>query len=102
MAYLLFKQAGLKVGDVGVKSQCTSAIFNYQVIGAGAEVEFSGSNVPLDLLDPNNEDHWIPIVTITAGVADSEPFRQHCWNSVRYKVMAGNDVAVYVTSGVSG
>lgn len=102
MAYLLFKETGLKVGDVGVQSQCTSAIFNYQVIGVGAEVEFSGSNVPLDLLDPNNEDHWIPIVTITAGVADSEPFRQHCWNSVRYKVIAGSDVAVYVTSGVSG
>lgn len=102
MAFLLFNEKNKTVGDVGVQSLCTSAIFNYQVIGAGAEVEFSGSNVPLDILDANNEDHWIPIVTMTAGVADSEPFRQHAWNSIRYKVISGATVGIYVTSGVSG
>ncbi|MFV0408825.1 MAG: hypothetical protein ACK5LJ_03730 [Paracoccus sp. (in: a-proteobacteria)] len=102
MAYLLFNESKKTLGDVGVKNLCTSAIFNYQVIGEGAEVEFSGSNVPVGILDVNNDAHWMPIVTITAGVADSEPFRQHCWNIIRYKVVAGSDVGIYVTSGVSG
>ncbi|GAA5003345.1 hypothetical protein GCM10023206_06970 [Acinetobacter puyangensis] len=102
MAYLLFNETGKSVGDVGMKSQCTSAIFNYQVIGSGAVVEFSGSNVPLDQLDIGIEDQWIPICTIESGVADSEPFRQHVWNSLRYKVTAGAEVGIYVTSGVSG
>ena len=52
--------------------------------------------------DIDNEDHWSPIVTITAGTPDTEPFRQHAWDNVRMKVTAGSNVEVYVSSGVSG
>ena len=100
MSYLIFKEKGLAVGAKKVAEQCTSAIFNYQVIGAGATVEFSGSNKPD--YDIDNEDHWSPIVTITAGIPDTEPFRQHAWDNVRLKVTAGSNVEVYVSSGVSG
>lgn len=100
MAYRLINVSGKTVGDCDKEAQCTSAIFNYQVIGDGAEVEFSGSNVPS--ADITNEAHWIPIVTLAAGVPDTEPFRQHVWDQIRYKVTAGTDVAIYVTSGVSG
>jgi len=99
MAYLLFKEKEKKQGNTGHQIQCTSAIFNYQVLGDG-EVLFSGSNVPD--ADPNNDDHWIDIVTITAQQADTEPFRQHCWNAVRWKVVSGTSVDIYVTSGVAG
>lgn len=102
MAYLLFSESNKKLGDVGFKDFCSSALFNYQVIGDGAEVEFSGSNVPVDILDVTNDKHWVPIVSITADISDSEPFRQHTWHSVRWKVTAGTDVSIYVTSGVSG
>ena len=100
MSYLIFKEKGLAVGAKKVAEQCTSAIFNYQVIGAGATVEFSGSNKPD--YDIDNEDHWSPIVTITAGTPDTEPFRQHAWDKLRYVVTAGSDVEIYVSSGVSG
>lgn len=100
MAFKIFNLTGLSVGDIGKAVQCTSALFNHQVIGIGATVEFSGSNVPD--ADINNEAHWIPIVTVSAGVPDSEPFRQHVWDQVRYKITAGTDVAIYVTSGVAG
>lgn len=99
MAYLIFNKESLKTGDMDKVSQCTSAIFNYQVLGG--QVEFSGSNVPVNQLDIENESHWIPIVTLDDG-GDSEPFRQHAWNSLRYKVISGDDVQVYVTSGVAG
>ncbi|OWX21751.1 hypothetical protein A7A39_00090 [Acinetobacter baumannii] len=46
MSYLVFNVKGKKTGDIDIAEQCTSAIFNYQVIGNGAEVEFFGSNVP--------------------------------------------------------
>ena len=100
MSFLLFKEKGLATGAKKVAEQCTSAIFNYQVIGAGATVEFSGSNKPD--YDIDNEDHWSPIVTITAGTPDTEPFRQHALDNVRLKVTAGSNVEVYVSSGVSG
>lgn len=100
MAYLLFNETGKLVGDIGMQDQCTSALFGYQVVGAGAQVEFSGSNMPA--ADINNDSHWIPIVTITADIPDTEPFRQHVWDKVRYKVIAGTDVGIYVTSGVAG
>lgn len=100
MAYLLFNETGKTAGDTAMQDQCTSALFGYQVIGAGAEVEFSGSNMPVP--DISNDSHWIPVVTITAGVPDSEPYRQHVWDKVRYKVIAGNDVGIYVSSGVAG
>ena len=95
-----FNETGKATGDVGMQDQCTSALFGYQVVGTGAEVEFSGSNMPEP--DINDDSHWIAIVTIAAGVADAEPFRQHVWDKVRYKVIAGNDVGIYVTSGVAG
>lgn len=41
-------------------------------------------------------------MTITAGVPDTEPFRQHAWDKLRYVVTAGTDVEIYVSSGVSG
>lgn len=41
MSYLIFNEKGKKTGDIEMAEQCTSAIFNYQVIGNGAEVEFS-------------------------------------------------------------
>ena len=100
MAYLLFNETGKVAGDIGMQDQCTSALFGYQVIGAGAQVEFSGSNMPEP--DLNDDNHWIPIVTITAGVVDEVPYRQHVWDKVRYKVIAGNDVGIYVSSGVAG
>lgn len=46
MSYLIFNEKGKKTGDIEMAEQCTSAIFNYQVIGNGAEVEFFGSNIP--------------------------------------------------------
>lgn len=98
MAYLLFKEEGKKTGDTGVARQCTSAIFNYQVIDG--VVLFSGSNVPM--ADPDNDKFWQDIVTITAGIPDTEQFRQHTWNHIRYKVIEGDEVGIYVTSGVSG
>lgn len=102
MSFLIFKEKGLNAGDKKVAEQCTSAIFNYQVIGTGATVQFSGSNKPD--YDIDNPDHWQPIVTITAsgGDPDGEPFRQHAWDNVRLQVTAGSDVEVYVSSGVSG
>ncbi|WOE40061.1 hypothetical protein [Acinetobacter chinensis] len=100
MSYLIFKKQGAKVGDSEVAIQCTSAIFNYQVIGAGAVVQFSGSNKPD--ADETNEDHWQEIVTITAGQPDTEPFRQHAWDKLRYKVIEGDNIEIYVSSGVSG
>lgn len=100
MAFLIFNSTGKNTGDKASVSECTSAIFNYQVIGAGAVVEFSGSNKPVP--DINNDADWEPIVTITAGVPDTEPFRQHTWDNLRYVVTAGNEVEIYVSSGVSG
>ena len=100
MTFLVFKEQRKKAGDAGMAGQCTSAIFNYQVIGSGAVVEFSGSNKPD--ADPAVDQHWEPIVTIAAGTPDSEPFRQHAWDKIRYKVTAGADVEIYVSSGVSG
>ena len=100
MSFLIFNKKDKQVGDIGMAGQCTSAIFNYQVIGSGAVVEFSGSNKPdCDVLI---DQHWEPIVTIQAGTPDSEPFRQHAWDKIRYKVIAGADVEIYVSSGVSG
>ena len=100
MSFLVFNKKDKQVGDIGMAGQCTSAIFNYQVIGAGAVVEFSGSNKPD--ADPQADKHWEPIVTIEAGVPDSEPLRQHAWDKIRYKVTAGSSVEIYVSSGVSG
>ena len=100
MTFLVFNEVDKTTGDKGKVAQCTSAIFNYQVIGAGAVVDFSGSNHPNP--DINNEDHWSPIVTITVGTPDTEPFRQHAWDKLRYVVTAGSDVEIYVSSGVSG
>lgn len=100
MSYLVFKEKGKKTGDIEIAEQCTSAIFNYQVIGNGAEVEFFGSNVPN--ADPQNDSHWVPIITLSAAAPDTEPFRQHCWDKLRYKVKTGDSVEIYVSSGVSG
>lgn len=100
MTYLVFKETAKNTGDMGMVSQCTSAIFNYQVIGAGAVVEFFGSNHPSP--DISNEEHWISIATIPSDIPDTEPFRQHAWDKLRYVVTAGNDVEIYVSSGVSG
>lgn len=100
MSYRIFCVENANQNDTAMVDQCTSAIFNYQVIGDG-EVEFYGSNVPVDQLDPTNDNHWVHILTLSGGIADSEPFRQHCWNALRYKVKNGN-VGIYVTSGVSG
>lgn len=100
MAFLIFSEKGRNVGDKEVVPQCTSAIFNYQVIGAGAVVEFTGSNKPD--ADIDTDAHWEPIVTVTAGTPDTEPFRQHAWDKVRYVVTAGTNVEIYVSSGVSG
>lgn len=100
MTFLVFKETGKSTGDKEMVGQCTSAIFNYQVIGAGAVVDFFGSNHPNPDID--NDEHWSPIVTITAGVPDTEPFRQHAWDKLRFVVMAGTDVEIYVSSGVSG
>lgn len=100
MTFLVFKETGKGIGAKGIVGQCTSAIFNYQVIGAGAVVDFFGSNHPSPSID--NEEHWSPIVTITAGVPDTEPFRQHAWDKLRFVVMAGTNVEIYVSSGVSG
>ena len=62
MSFLIFNKKDQQVGDIGMAGQCTSAIFNYQVIGSGAVVEFSGSNKPdCDVLI---DQHWEPIVTI--------------------------------------
>lgn len=98
MAFLLFNEVEKKTGDVAMRTQCGSAIFNYQVLNG--TVEFSGSNVPNP--DVHKDEQWIPIVTMQAGVPDSEPFRQHVWHSIRYKVLSGNNVQIYVTSGVAG
>jgi len=100
MTFLVFNEQRKKAGDAEMAGQCTSAIFNYQVIGSGAVVEFSGSNKPD--ADPAVDHHWEPIATIAAGTPDSEPFRQHAWDKIRYKVTAGADVEIYVSSGVSG
>lgn len=100
MTFLVFNETEKTVGDKGMIAQCTSAIFNYQVIGVGAVVDFFGSNKPD--ADIDNEEHWSPIVTITAGVPDSEPYRQHAWNNLRYVVTTGSAVEIYVSSGVSG
>lgn len=75
---------------------------NFQLPGdrERAEVEFFGSNVPS--ADPQNDSHWVPILSLTAAAPDTEPFRQHCWDKLRYKVKAGDNVEIYVSSGVSG
>ena len=100
MSLLVFNNKEKQGGERGRVGQCTSAIYNSQVIGSAAVVEFSGSNKPdCDVLI---EQHWEPIVTIEAGTPDSEPFRQHAWDKIRYKVIAGADVEIYVSSGVSG
>lgn len=65
MSYLIFNEKGKKTGDIEMAEQCTSAIFNYQVIGNGAEVEFFGSNIPY--ADPQNDSHWVSILTLTAA-----------------------------------
>ena len=64
MSYLIFKEKGLATGAKKVAEQCTSAIFNYQVIGAGATVEFSGSNKPD--YDIDDETHWQLIMSLQA------------------------------------
>lgn len=101
MSYLIFSEKNVSANDTGMITQCTSAIFNYQVVGEGT-VEFSGSNIPTDDLDIDNENHWIPILSLDGGMADSDAFRQHCWNSLRYKVVSGQNIGIYVSSGVSG
>lgn len=100
MTFLVFNETEKTVGDKGMVTQCTSAIFNYQVIGADAVVEFYGSNHPK--ADVNIEEHWSPIVTVSADTPDTEPFRQHAWDKIRFVVTAGLDVQIYVSSGVSG
>ncbi|NNP70392.1 hypothetical protein [Acinetobacter sp. Ac_5812] len=100
MTFLVLNETNKNTGDKGMVAQCTSAIFNYQVIGNGAVVDFFGSNHPN--ADIGNEEHWSPIVTIAAASPDSEPFRQHAWDKIRYVVTAGNSVEIYVSSGVSG
>ena len=100
MAFLVFKDKGLNVGDKKVAEMCTSAIFNYQVVGTNAVVEFTGSNKPD--YDIDDDADWQPILTVVSDTPDIEPFRQHCWDNIRYKVIAGTDVEVYVSSGVSG
>lgn len=100
MTFLIINKDNLNTGDKGMVTQCTSAIFNYQVIGSGGVVDFFGSNHPSPDID--NDEHWSPIVTITAGSPDTEPFRQHAWDKIRFVVTAGSNVEIYVSSGVSG
>lgn len=97
MSYLIFECKGKVKGDKGVAYQTTSAIFNYQVLNG--KVKFYGSNVRK--ADVNNPKHWIEIVTIDDN-GDTEPFRQHAWDKVMYEVLDGDDVEIYVASGVSG
>lgn len=98
MAYYIFKEIGKNTGDKAKVGRCSSAIFNYQVLNG--QVQFSGSNVPN--ADVDDDSIWVEIVTLGDRQADTEPFRQHAWEQVRYKVLSGSDVQIYVTSGVAG
>lgn len=98
MAFYIFKETGRNTGDKGKIDRCASAIFNYQVLNG--QVQFSGSNVPN--ADIEYESIWVEIVTLGDRQADTEPFRQHVWENIRYKVLSGSNVEIYVTSGVAG
>lgn len=98
MAHLILNKTDLAVGDTGKATQLGSAMYQFQVIGNNAIVEFSGSNVPN--ADVTNNDHWIPLLSIASGMPDSIDYRQYVWDSIRYKVVSGTDVAVYVSIGV--
>lgn len=97
MAFLAFNVIGAKAGDADCKTGFGSVMYQYQVFGDGAEVEFAGSNVPKP--DPFNDSHWVPLVTIRAGETDTEPYRQYVWNSIRYKVISGSNVEIYMSAG---
>lgn len=97
MSFVFFREKGKKKGDKGIARQTTSAIFNYQVLNG--TVKFSGSNVfDADLENPK---HWVEIVTVDEN-GDTEPYRQHAWDKICYEVMRGENVEVYVSSGVAG
>ena len=76
MTFLVFKEQRKKAGDAEMAGQCTSAIFNYQVIGSGAVVEFSGSNKPD--ADPAVDQHWEP-----AACLGQDPLQGHCGRGCR-------------------
>lgn len=98
MAYLIFETDNAKKGDMYVARLTTSAIFNYQVLGG--TVKFLGSNVPD--VRPEDRHLWCEILTLKDGEPDTEPFRQHAWNNICYEVLEGENVGIYVSSGVAG
>ena len=98
MSYLVFNKTGKTVGDKGMVGELCSAVFAYQVIGVGAEVEFSGSNHPN--ADINNDAHWIVTRTINNASTGEDCYIQHSWDKLRYKVAAGTDVEIYVAVGI--
>lgn len=97
MAYLAFNVTDAKAGDAACKSGFGSVMYQWQVFGEGAEVEFGGSNVPNP--DPYNDKHWVKLVSIKDGVPDTAEYRQFAWNSVRYKVLSGDKVEIYMSVG---
>lgn len=99
MSYLVFKAKGKTTGDTGIARHTTSALFNFQVFNG--TVEFYGSNVPDVTMDDMKK--WVKLLTVDEnGDPENLPYRQWCWDNLAYKVVSGNDVEIYVASGVAG
>ena len=100
MSYLIFKEKGLAVGAKKVAEQCTSAIFNYQVIGAGATVEFSGSNKPDYDIDNIPENINIKLLLIPGGLSwDNTEYKKYC-KIIRY-CLENNILTAAICNGVT-
>lgn len=97
MGYLIINDTNQKLGDMGRIGNLSSATYAFQVYGDGGKVEFSGSNIPNS--DINQDDQWIPIATIENGVRDASDVRTLAWGAIRYKVISGNNVSIYVNVG---
>lgn len=105
MSFALFNLKNRQTGDRIVRSQCTSALFSYQIFSSnvGAKVTFYGSN----LVSPDQNDlrQWRAIVTIEVkSVDDREVVHndQHCYEHLMCIVDQGPVEQIVVRSGVSG
>ncbi|MEY2864686.1 MAG: hypothetical protein RLY58_2393 [Pseudomonadota bacterium] len=105
MSFALFNLQNRQTGDRIVRSQCTSALFSYQIFSSnvGAKVTFYGS----DLINPNLSDlrQWRAIVTIEVKNADDHELvhnDQHCYEHLMCVVDQGPVEQIVVRSGVAG
>jgi hypothetical protein len=105
MTFAIFKDKDVPSGTRKVASQCTSALFSYQIFSnnVGAKVTFYGSN--LIAPDMNDLRQWRAITFIeVTSVDDVELVHndQHAYEHLMYVVDVGPVEQIVVRTGVSG